>query len=194
MNADRSIQIRGDPSFRSPIRPKRSAPGRGRLRPFLCNLGLLSALWTAMGITNIALSEHVTWHQQSHSYTIHLGVVPASVAAQDKQLVAIHEAAPHGAYRRGPKTHHVLVTVFKNPSGARLTDANVVAEVVESDLIHVKRKEKPLEMMSMAGGVTYCNFFDLHWNGEYRIHVRIQEPGRRSEEVTFLQKAYDLPK
>ena len=34
----------------------------------------------------------------------------------------------------------------------------------------------------------------LHWNGKYRIQVRIHEPGKSSEKVTFLQEVHDLPK
>lgn len=191
MNGDGSISIRGDPGFVNETRSK----GSSALETggnFLWSAGLLIITWMAMAVSNVALSEHVSWHQQSLSYTVHLGVVPASVAAQDEKLVAIHKVARHGAHKQRGSTRHVLVAVFKHPSMERLDNASVVAEVVENDLIHIKRTKKPLEIMGAAGTATYCNFFDLHWNGKYRIHVRIHEPGKKTEEVTFLQEAYGL--
>jgi hypothetical protein len=155
---------------------------------------ILILMCAGMVTFNVASSEHPTWHQKTLSYEVFLGVVPASIASQDEKLVRLHKVAPHGTTKQGRSTYHVLVTVFRPSGTERVVDASVVAEVVENDLVHVKRAKKPLEMMSMAGAVTYCNFFDLHWNGKYRIHVGIHEPGKSSEKVTFTQAVYDLPK
>ena len=155
---------------------------------------VLSLTFAAMVMFNVASSEHLSWHQKTLDYEVFLGVVPASVARQDEKLVRLHKVARHGRARQGPTTYHVLVTIFRPSGTERVVDASVVAELVENDLIHLKRSEKPLEMMSMDGAVTYCNFFDLHWNGEYRINVKIREPGKGAEKVSFLQAVYDLPK
>jgi hypothetical protein len=42
--------------------------------------------------------------------------------------------------------------------------------------------------MTVSGTVTYCNFFDLHWNGQYKVRITIREPNERPEEVTFIQE------
>lgn len=192
MNSEQLLRIRGDPGFQKKKASNLPPVFRGAGTLF-GKLGLLIIPLVAMTLPNVVLSEELSWHQQSRSYDVDLGVVSSRVAAQDELLVAIHKAAPHGAHKHSAKTRHILVTVFSRPSMERVTDATVVAEVVENDLVHLKKTKKPLEMMAIAGAVTYCNFFDLHWNGKYRIHVRIHEPGNETEEVTFLQEARGLP-
>ena len=192
MATERSVDIRGGPrldretEFVQPVTHE-------KVRSLIWQFGLLILLWAAMVIFNAASAEHVSWHQKTLSYDVFLGVVPASIARQDENLVRLHGIAPHGTAKQGPYTYHVLVAVFRSSGIERVVDASVVAELVENDLIHVKRTNKPLEMMSIAGAVTYCNFFDLHWNGKYRIQVGIHEPGKSLEKVTFLQEAHDLP-
>ena len=193
MASERSVRIRGDPGldreteFVQPVTHE-------KVSSLIWQFGLLILLWAAMAIFNAASPDHLSWHQRTPSYDVFLGVVPASIANQDENLVQLHRMAPHGTAKLGRSTYHVLVSIFRPSGMERVVDASVVAEIVENDLIHVKRTKKPLEMMSMAGAVTYCNFFDLHWNGKYRIHVRIHEPGKSSEKVTFLQEVYGLPK
>jgi hypothetical protein len=48
-------------------------------------------------------------------------------------------------------------------------------------------------MMPINGMPTFCNFFELHWNGKYRINVTIDEPAKGLEMVSFLQEAAGLP-
>jgi hypothetical protein len=57
----------------------------------------------------------------------------------------------------------------------------------------MKKQQKPLEPMALPTGLTYCNFFDLHWDGKYRVHVTIRAPGKMPEKVTFVQEVYGLP-
>jgi hypothetical protein len=147
-----------------------------------------------MATFNVASSDHPTWHQKSLSYQVFLGVVPATIVRQDEELARLHHMDPHAKVKHGSSKYHVLVSVFRPSGTERVVDASVVAEIVENDLIHVRRTERPLKMMSMAGAVTYCNFFDLHWNGTYRINVGIHEPGKSLEKVTFVQAVHDLPK
>ena len=192
MATERSVRIRGDPGldreteFVQPVTHE-------KVSSLTWQFGLLILLWAAMVIFNVASSEHLSWHQRTLSYDVFLGVVPASIARQDENLVRLHRMAPHGTAKQGRSTYHVLVAIFRPSGMERVVDASVVAEIVENDLIHVKRTNKPLEMMSMAGAVTYCNFFDLHWNGKYRIQVGIHEPGNSLEKVTFVQEVHDLP-
>ena len=193
MATERSARICDDPGldreteFVQPVTHE-------KVSSLIGQFGLLILLWAAMVIVNVASSEHLSWHQRTLSYDVFLGVVPASIARQDENLVRLHRMAPHGTAKQGRSTYHVLVTVFRPSGMERVVDASVVAEIVENDLIHVKRTKKPLEMMSIAGAVTYCNFFDLHWNGKYRIQVGIHEPGKSLKKVTFLQEVHDLPK
>jgi hypothetical protein len=154
--------------------------------------GVLVLMWAAMAMLNVASSEHLSWHQKSLSYDVFLGVVPASVVQQDEKLARLHGMAANAPPEHAASTYHLLVTAFRRSGTERVVDADVLAEVVENDLIHVKRTKKPLKLMSVDGADTYCNFFDLHWNGKYRIHVVIREPGKNLEKVTFLQELHGL--
>lgn len=167
------------------------AKSRARISPPL----LLIILGLSLVLPNVALAAHESWHQQSHSYDVHLGVVPASVVRQDAALAQMHSKSKHGqTYKQISSTRHILVAVFRKSNMERVLDANITAEVVENDLIRLRTKKKPLERVHVAGGVTYCNFFDLHWNGLYQIDVWIREGGKSGEEhVTFHQRATGVP-
>lgn len=151
-------------------------------------------LGTAMSFSGSVLAEHISWHQQSRSYDVHLGVAPASVLDQDADLARMHRMATGGEGLRTLSTQHILIAVFRKPGNERVVDAEVVAEVVESDLVHVKKTEKRLKMMPVNGMPTFCNFFDLHGDGKYRVNVTIDESGKRAESVSFLQEASGLSK
>lgn len=150
-------------------------------------------LGTAMSFSGSVLAEHISWHQQSRSYDVHLGVVPASVLDQDADLARMHRMATRGEHPRTLTTQHIMVAVFRKPGNERVVDAEVVVEIVESDLVHMKKTEKRLKMMPINGMPTFCNFFELHWNGKYRINVTIDEPAKGLEMVSFLQEAAGLP-
>ena len=150
------------------------------------------ALGTALFFSGSVLAEHISWHKQSRSYDVHLGVVPASVLDQDPDLARMHRLATGGEYLRTHTTQHILVAVYRKPGNERVTDAEVVVELVESDLVQMKKTEKRLEMMHINGLATFCNFFELHWNGKYRVNVTIDEQDKASEMVSFLQEASGL--
>lgn len=140
-----------------------------------------------------AWAGHESWHEHSASYEVYLGVVPASVADQDSALMQMHKATPHGSVKRTEGLRHVMVAVFRRPGMERVLNADVTAEVVENDLIHTRREKKNLELMMLPSGESYCNFFTLHWNGKYQIMLRVSEPGKSTEWITFYQDERELP-
>jgi hypothetical protein len=77
-----------------------------------------------------APADQISWNQQSRSYDVHLGVVPATILQQDEGLHRLH---PGVAHRRG-FSRHILVAVFKRPGRERVQNAEVTAEVIENDL------------------------------------------------------------
>lgn len=143
-------------------------------------------------VSSTALGDHVAWKKYSRTYEVNLGVVTAEVADRDGELRSMHAASPHGMARRSNGTRHIMVAVFKRADRSRVLNADVTTELVENDLVHVKRSEKALDTSNLSSGTHYCNFFDLHWNGKYRINVRIHEPGKNAETVTFVQEENDL--
>ena len=135
---------------------------------------------------------HLSWHEYSQSYEVHLGVVPASVADGDSALIQMHKIAPHGSVKRTGALRHIMVSVFRRSGHERVSNANVSAEVIENDLIHTKRESKNLDIMMLPNGESYCNFFTLHWNGRYKINVRISEQGKNTEWLVFEQEERNL--
>lgn len=152
---------------------------------------LLVALFSAA--STAVWAGHVSWHQYSESYEAYLGVVPASMADQDSTLRQMHKMTRHGSVEKTEAERHIMVTVFRRPGMERVTSADVNAEVIENDLIHTKREKKDLDMMMLPNGASYCNFFTLHWNGKYQIKLRISEPGKSTEWLTFYQEERDFP-
>jgi hypothetical protein len=143
-------------------------------------------------VSTTVWAGHLSWHEYSESYEIHLGVVPASVADRDSALIQMHETAPHGIVKRTEALRHVMVAIFRRPGHERVLDADVSAEVIEKDLIHTRRERKNLDVMMLPNGESYCNFFTLHWNGLYQIKVRVSEPGRETEWLVFEQEERNL--
>lgn len=168
----------------SATRIKRSTPHRISVYSWLALL--LLALFYAPSAAVSA--KQISWHQYSESYEVHLGVVPAKVADRDTALKQMHEIVPHGSVERTNGLRHIMVSVFRRSGGGRISNVDISAEVIENDLIHVKRERKELDIMMLPSGVTYCNFFTLHWNGMYEIKLRILEPGKGTEWVTFYQE------
>ena len=174
-----------------PIHPGASATqgthaARHRISFYSWLIILLLALFFAPSAA--VWAGHISWQEYSNSYEVHLGVVPATVADQDDTLRKMHAIAPHGTVKRTDGLRHIMVAVFRRSGGERVTNIDISAEVIENDLIHIKREKKELDIMMLPSGVTYCNFFTLHWNGKYEIKLRIMEPGKGTEWVTFYQR------
>ncbi len=162
-----------------------------RIRPYAWLVVLLLVLFYAPSAA--VWGEHTSWHQYTESYEVHLGIVPARVSDRDDTLRQMHEITSHGSIERTNGLRHIMVSLFRRPGGERVANVGISAEVIENDLIHVKREKKELEIMVFPTGVTFCNFFTLHWNGMYEIKLRIFEPGQGTEWVTFHQEETGLP-
>lgn len=101
---------------------------------------------------------------------IYLGIVPA-------QLVRGHprehpESEMHGGVAVGES--HLMVALFDDRTGERITRANVTATITGAE----GKIEKPLESMVVAGAATYGNYVYLTGHGPYRIELQVLLPGR----------------
>jgi hypothetical protein len=98
---------------------------------------------------------------------VYLGVLPAVMIAGHP---AEHpESGMHGGFPGGG--YHVMVALFDAKTGKRITDAQVNAKVVAPSLHTVG---KPLESMTVAGSLTYGNYFNMLRGETYRIDVEIR--------------------
>lgn len=118
-----------------------------------------------------AVAQDIVPYKLVGGLAVYLGVIPA-------ELVTGHpkghtEAEMHGGVPSGRHVHHVMVAVFDNASGQRVTDAVATARVAGLGLVGI---EKTLEPMTIADAVTYGNYFDLPGRDLYRIRIEATRP------------------
>ena len=110
-------------------------------------------------------------YKEAGGLAVYLGVLPAA-------MVQGHQAHPeetmHGGVPRGRHAFHVLAAVFNAASGERIEDAAVEARVTPLGLAGVTRV---LEPMTIAGTVTYGNYFAMSETDPYRIEFSITTAG-----------------
>jgi len=112
-------------------------------------------------------------HKVVHGVAIYLGVLPAEMILGHPKPHT--EAEMHGGVPAGQHQHHVVVALFDNASGKRISGAKVSARVHEINLAGTQKK---LEPMLIAGTVSYGNYFNMPvTSNPYRIRVLIELPG-----------------
>jgi uncharacterized protein involved in high-affinity Fe2+ transport len=72
--------------------------------------------------------------------------------------------------------NHLTVALFDDRTGVRITRAKVSATITGPDRFKLTKK---LEPMTIAGVVTYGNYFSMPGPGPYRIVLHIQAPDAR---------------
>jgi hypothetical protein len=130
------------------------------------------AVITAMLLTT-AFAADSNQHKVVHGVAIYLGVFPAEMILGHPKPHT--EAEMHGGVPAGQHQQHVVVALFDNATGKRISGAKVRAQVHE---INSAGTQKKLEPMLIAGTVSYGNYFNMPvTNNPYRIQVRIELPG-----------------
>jgi hypothetical protein len=101
---------------------------------------------------------------------IYLGIVPAEIIRGHPRRHPerkMHDAATAGGF-------HVMVALFDQATGKRITDAEVSVRLGVSSR---PGPETRLEPMTIADVLTYGNYVDMARGGSYRIDVQIRRPG-----------------
>lgn len=149
---------------------------------------VFAMLLTLLAAPLTAWADGASWHQESASYHVYLGVVPAHLIKANPVLVD-GDKTLHKGDNASDSSEHVLVSVFRKPNNERVVNATVIARVGIKKLLRGAKTEKPLEKMLTSGVVTYGNYFSMPKQGEYEILVRIYEPNKdQAEPVTFVYK------
>lgn len=104
---------------------------------------------------------------------VYLGVMPAELV-QGHSTTQGDPKALHGGTPETAGSHHVVVALFDEKTGARITDARIQADVGDRSYNH--GPAKPLEPMQIAGTTTYGNFFLMQGQDVWRIHLTIERP------------------
>jgi len=127
-----------------------------------------------VGVLALAISSagHAASYQQVvDGIAIYFGVVPAELVRghpREHPESGMHGGAPVGE-------SHLMVALFDAKTGNRITDARIAASVTGDA---GAKLEKRLEPMTVAGALTFGNYFYLSGSGPYRIDLRILLPGR----------------
>lgn len=112
-------------------------------------------------------------HKIVNGMAIYLGMLPAEMILGHPKPHP--EAEMHGGVPARGSQYHVMVVLFDNATGKRITGARVKANV---SLIGLSGVQKKLEPMLIAGTVTYGNYFNMSANDNpYRIRVLVELPG-----------------
>ncbi len=155
-------------------------------------LNILSAALLA-GPLAIAASpasgDHLGRSVIAGGIAVYLGVMPAEVLRAHPERYPRHEGTKIPA---GKNVYHVLLALFDHATGARITDADVVATVAPLGLAGARKR---LDATPIAGAVTYCNYFRMSAGENYVIRARIRRPGTAevAAEFTLLAHAQTLP-
>jgi len=124
---------------------------------------------------------------RKNGMTIHFGIVPAE-RAQAVEGSASAPAEAVSAPARG--SYHLVVALYDKASGARIDDAAVTAKVTRpGPKSGPKVQVKPLQPLKVNDTVTYGNYFDMPWQGRYRIDLSIKR--KDSIDVTKVRATYD---
>lgn len=141
-----------------------------------CNLKTLlrAAIACIMALlSSVALADDSSQHKVVNGVAIYLGVMPAEMILGHPKPHT--EAEMHGGVPAGGHQRHVLVALFDNATGKRISGAKVSVLVRE---IGLAGTEKKLEPMLIAGTISYGNYFDMPLtDNPYRILVQIRLPG-----------------
>lgn len=103
---------------------------------------------------------------------IYFGIMPAEMILGHPKEHAEREM--HGGVPGGTHQDHLVVALFDNATGKRISDAQVTATVGE---IGLAGETKKLDPMKIAGTITYGNYFDMPSRNIYRILMQIRRPG-----------------
>lgn len=90
------------------------------------------------------------------------------------------ESRMHGGVPRGRHVHHLQIALFDAATGARITDADVVATVTETGLGGVARALDPFQI---GDAVTYGGYFQFDTRDLYdvRVQATLPDDGREIE-------------
>lgn len=116
-----------------------------------------------------ALAQSKSHYQVVDGIAIYFGVVPAELVRGHPREHA--ESQMHGGVPVGE--NHVIIALFDNASGKRITNAEIKAKLFGAAN---KKLQKNLERMVIGGNTSYGNYFYMPGRGPYRFELEISRP------------------
>lgn len=116
--------------------------------------------------------------QVAQGVAIYLGILPAKIARDQPPMAS--GGKPHQGTPEWGEQYHVVVALFDDGSGRRITDAEVRATVFNARQPgnRLSGPQKQLEPMLVAGRTSYGNYFNMPAPAPYRIELEIRRPGK----------------
>lgn len=103
--------------------------------------------------------------------TFYMGILPSEmVVGHPKEHP---ESSMHGGARVRSSRYHIVVALFDQASGRRITDAEVHARVTP---LGMAGEEKVLESMPIGEALSFGNYFTMSGKGPFRIAIRVRRP------------------
>ncbi|MBU6421275.1 MAG: hypothetical protein KGL98_09140 [Gammaproteobacteria bacterium] len=129
-------------------------------------------------------------HEAEHSHVIdgvgiYIGVTPSELITSNYPTGS-PESQMHGGVPKGVHYHHLMVALFDDTTGKRITNAKIVAKVTMPTDVNLPIQEKTLEAMNLANAPTYGQYFNMPVEGEYHIVLTIAVPNHPLITTTFL--------
>lgn len=119
----------------------------------------------------------------SQRLSAHLGVLPADVL-EERYGPDSAEVKAFGDIPERADTYLVTVAVADRASGERIEDADVTATVAPLGL---SGSRKRLQRATLAGAVTYGNYFRMPKSGIYQVDVVVRRSGSRDSDLVRLE-------
>ena len=129
-----------------------------------------------MFTTSSIMAEHAERHQTVNGLSVYFGVIPA-------QLIV-----GHGSMHRstdmihGKHTYHILVALFDNKSGERITDAKMKATVTPLGMKGLSKKLEPMH----GDLISYGNYFTMSEVTSYTIKVEIRRTDNEVKSIAHF--------
>ncbi len=161
-----------------PAKPHRVE--RPSVRAAALGLYLLGSAFATVliGSSTQALAAEEGQYKAGHGIAAYLGLLPAEMVKGHPKM--------HGGTPRGPHAYHLVVALFEEASGERISVAKVTARIAA---VGLAGQEKTLEPMEIAGSTTYGAFLTLPGTDRYTVSLTIDRPGAPAPVV--LEFAYD---
>ena len=144
-----------------------------------------SVVMVLLTISVLTVGAQETNYRVVDNVRIYLGVIPAAMI-QGKHPPTHTETSMHGGVPSSADEYHVLIALFDEKTGERISNAKVTARVAE---VGLSGEQKELQPMKIADTITYGNYFTMKGVGVSRISIAVHIAGAPREiGVTFQHK------
>lgn len=148
----------------------------------LRSLACLAQTVIFVSIAGVSIASEPADYKVADGIGIYYAVLPAEIVRGHPK--GHPEATMHGGVPSGKHIHHVMVALFEGETLDRITDAEVQATVLE---IGLSGETKNLEPFTIAGALTYGNYFEMPSQTVYRIKVEVRRPDSQKVVKTVFE-------